>query len=49
MAKERIVVGIDVGSSKITTIVASSSGEDGPSVIGVASTDSKGIRKGQKE
>ena len=47
MAKERIVVGIDVGSSKITTIVASSSGEDGPSVIGVASTDSKGIRKGQ--
>ena len=47
MAKERIIVGIDVGSSKITTIVASSSAEDGPSVIGVASTDSKGIRKGQ--
>ena len=47
MAKERILVGIDVGSSKITTIVASSTGESTPTVIGVATVNSKGIRKGQ--
>ena len=47
MAKERILVGIDVGSSKITTVVASSTGDSTPTVIGVATVDSKGIRKGQ--
>jgi len=47
VAKERILVGIDVGSSKITTIVASSSGEGDPTVIGVATVAAKGIRKGQ--
>ena len=47
MAKERILVGIDVGSSKITIIVASSTGESTPTVIGVATVNSKGIRKGQ--
>ena len=47
MAKERILVGIDVGSSKITTIVASLAGDSTPTVIGVATVDSKGIRKGQ--
>lgn len=47
MAKERILVGIDVGSSKITTIVASLTGDSTPTVIGVATVDSKGIRKGQ--
>lgn len=47
MSKERILVGIDVGSSKITTIVASSNGDNQPTVIGVATVNSKGIRKGQ--
>ena len=47
MAKERIIVGVDVGSSKITTIVASASADGAITVIGVATTPSKGIRKGQ--
>ena len=47
MAKERILVGIDVGSSKITTVVASYSQDNTPTVIGVATVPSKGIRKGQ--
>ncbi len=47
MAKERIIVGIDVGSAKITTIAASSTKDGAPTVIGVATVDSRGIRKGQ--
>lgn len=47
MAKERIIVGIDVGSSKIASIVASSTPEGTLTVIGVATVPSKGIRKGQ--
>jgi len=47
LAKERILVGIDVGSSKITTVVASYSQDNTPTVIGVATVPSKGIRKGQ--
>ncbi len=47
MAKERIIVGVDIGSSKIATVVASLSSEGTPTVIGVATVASKGIRKGQ--
>ncbi len=47
MAKERIIVGIDVGSSKIAIIVASLTSENALTVIGVATVPSKGIRKGQ--
>lgn len=46
MAKDRVVVGIDVGSSKICTIIASIK-EGGPHIIGVASIPSRGMRKGQ--
>jgi len=45
MPKERTITGIDIGSSKICTIVATVS-EDDISVIGVSSVPSKGIRKG---
>lgn len=45
MAKERIVTGIDVGSSKICTIISQIT-EDKISVIGVSSVPSKGIKKG---
>ena len=48
MTRQRIIAGIDVGSSKTVTILASSSdGEEELKVIGVASVPSKGIRKGQ--
>lgn len=48
MSRQKIIAGIDIGSSKTTTLIASL-GEEGeePKVIGVASISSKGIRKGQ--
>ncbi len=45
MAREKIVVGIDVGSSKVTTLIASS--QEDLTVIGVSSSPSRGLRKGQ--
>ncbi len=47
MSKERILVGIDVGSSKIATLIANISKEDTLTVIGVSNVASRGIRKGQ--
>ncbi|OGC38206.1 cell division protein FtsA [candidate division WWE3 bacterium RBG_19FT_COMBO_53_11] len=46
MAKEHIVTGIDVGSSKISTVIASISPEKKVSVIGVSTVTSRGIKKG---
>lgn len=45
MTKERIVAGIDIGSSKVCTIISQVSPEK-ISVIGVSSTPSKGIKRG---
>jgi cell division protein FtsA len=48
MAKTNIVAGIDIGTSKITTIIASQSPEtDKINVIGVANKESKGLRRSQ--
>lgn len=44
---KRIVAGIDIGSSKITTIIASVPEVGLVNILGVASNNSKGIRKGQ--
>lgn len=46
MPKDRVVVGIDIGSSKVTTLIATFE-EDTPNIIGVASIPSRGLRKGQ--
>lgn len=46
MAKDKIVVGIDVGTSKVTTAIASVE-ENMVNVIGVSTIPSKGLRKGQ--
>lgn len=46
MAKDRIVVGIDIGSSKVITIIAAFE-QDSPNIIGAASVPSRGLRKGQ--
>ena len=46
MPKERIISGLDIGSTKICTIIANVSDEGKVSVIGVSSTPSKGIKKG---
>lgn len=45
MPKERIIAGIDIGSTKICTVIAQVL-SDKISVVGVSSTTSKGIKKG---
>src|SRR3989344_2908311 len=54
MAKDKIICGIDVGSSKIATLIATltednehSSSMNKVSLIGVAATNSRGVKKGQ--
>ncbi len=48
MAKDKLICAIDVGSSKIATLIASVS-DDGSklNLIGVSSTNSRGVKKGQ--
>src|SRR3972149_7158425 len=47
MAKDRVICGIDVGSSKIATLIASVDETGKISLIGVSSTPSKGVKKTQ--
>ncbi|MDP2860194.1 MAG: cell division protein FtsA [bacterium] len=46
MAKDRIISGLDIGSSKVTAIIASVLGEK-INILGVAQNESRGIKKGQ--
>lgn len=47
MPKDKIISAIDVGSSKITTVIATYLKEEKLSVIGVSTTPSRGLKKGQ--
>ncbi len=47
MAKDKVICGIDVGSSKIATLIASVDEHGKINLIGVSSTISKGVRKNQ--
>ncbi len=47
MAKDKVICGIDVGSSKIATLIASIDESGKINLIGVSSTTSKGVRKNQ--
>lgn len=47
MARDKVVCGIDVGSSKIATLIASISEDDKINLIGVSATTAKGVRKNQ--
>lgn len=47
MAKDKIICGIDIGSSKIATLIASVDDGGKINLIGVSSTVSKGVRKNQ--
>ncbi|MDO8619088.1 MAG: cell division protein FtsA [Candidatus Daviesbacteria bacterium] len=47
MAKDKVICAIDVGSSKIATLIASIGEDDRVSIIGAAATPSKGVRKNQ--
>jgi cell division protein FtsA len=44
--KDRYLVGLDVGSSKIAAIVGEMTGDAGLDIIGLGLADSKGIRRG---
>lgn len=43
---QNIIVGLDIGTSKVAAIVATVNGEEGVEVIGIGSHASKGIKKG---
>lgn len=47
MARDHVVSGIDVGTSKITTLIATVPEEGDARVIGVSTVPSRGLRKGQ--
>lgn len=47
MAKDKVVCSIDVGSFKISTLIASMGEDERINLIGVSSTPSKGVRKNQ--
>lgn len=47
MAKDKVICGVDVGSSKIATLVATVTDDGRLNIIGVSSTHSKGVKKGQ--
>jgi len=49
MSKQKIIAGVDVGSSKTTTVIASLSEAEElkAKIMGVSSVPSKGMRKGQ--
>lgn len=47
MARDQTIAGIDVGTSKITTLIATTTEEGDANVVGVATVQSKGLRKGQ--
>ena len=47
MARDHIVSGIDVGTSKITTLISTFSEDQEAQIIGVSSIKSKVLRKGQ--
>lgn len=47
MPKDKIVCAIDVGSSKIATVIASISDDDRLNLIGVAAVNSRGVKKSQ--
>lgn len=48
MAKTRVIAGIDIGSSKVATLIAQYNEEEEKiSIAGVSSVPSRGVRKGQ--
>src|SRR3989344_2392417 len=47
MAKDKIICAIDVGSSKIATLIASITEDDRLNLIGVAAVNSRGVKKSQ--
>ncbi len=46
MTREEIVVGLDIGTTKVGTVIAAGAAEGSLRVIGVGSTPSRGIKRG---
>jgi cell division protein FtsA len=46
MANSNIVVGLDIGTTKIGAIIAEMDGDEGPKVVGVGTSPSEGLRRG---
>ena len=46
MAKERYLVGLDVGTSKVAAIVGEAMDDGSLDIIGIGLAESKGIRRG---
>lgn len=44
---DQIIVGIDIGTSKIATAIAKISEEEMPRILGFSSVESRGVKKGQ--
>ncbi|OGE27080.1 cell division protein FtsA [Candidatus Daviesbacteria bacterium RIFCSPHIGHO2_02_FULL_41_14] len=47
MAKDRVLCAVDIGSSKVATLIASVSEDDRLNLIGVSAVSSRGVKKGQ--
>lgn len=47
MAKDKVICAVDVGSSKIATLIASLGEEDRINLIGVSAVNSRGVKKAQ--
>jgi cell division protein FtsA len=47
MANEQIFVGLEIGTTKISVIVAEARADDQISILGVGETPSRGVRKGE--
>ena len=47
MTKDKVITAIDVGSSKVAVVIAVVDKEGAAAVVGTATGDSRGVRKGQ--
>ena len=46
MGRDNIVVGLDIGTTKIAVLVAESNADDGFNILGYGTHPSEGLRKG---
>lgn len=47
MARDKVIVGVDIGTSKIATLIGTAPPEREVNIIGVSTVRSRGLRKGQ--
>jgi cell division protein FtsA len=47
MAKDRIIVGLEIGTSKVCVVVGEAKGDGGLSILSIGEAPSRGVRKGE--